>query len=213
VRIRVVVLSMFFFISIFTCTTAWGLDFDFSGNFTNDNDVQLFNFSVAAPSTVTVFSSSWLTGEPPQGLDPMLGIWTSSGNLVNFQDDGGVVGSTLSNGIPYNHGTWDSYYTVALGAGDFIASITQYSNFNVSSILSDGFRYDGNPNFTFDLGYGAQPLFNGVWNGDGNDPRTNNWEFHILNVAAADAVPEPSTFLLFGAGLAGVGLLRRRFKN
>ncbi|SPP99681.1 exported hypothetical protein [Candidatus Sulfobium mesophilum] len=27
------------------------------------------------------------------------------------------------------------------------------------------------------------------------------------------AVPEPSTFLLLGAGLAGVGLLRRRFKN
>lgn len=27
------------------------------------------------------------------------------------------------------------------------------------------------------------------------------------------AVPEPSTFLLFGVGLAGVGMLRRRFKN
>jgi hypothetical protein len=27
------------------------------------------------------------------------------------------------------------------------------------------------------------------------------------------SVPEPSTILLLGAGLAGVGLLRRRFKN
>lgn len=30
---------------------------------------------------------------------------------------------------------------------------------------------------------------------------------------AASAVPEPSTFLLLGAGLAGVGILRRRFKK
>jgi hypothetical protein len=32
-------------------------------------------------------------------------------------------------------------------------------------------------------------------------------------VAAANVVPEPSTFLLFGAGLAGLGLMRRRFKK
>lgn len=31
--------------------------------------------------------------------------------------------------------------------------------------------------------------------------------------AAASAVPEPSTFILLGAGLAGVGILRRRFKK
>jgi hypothetical protein len=36
----------------------------------------------------------------------------------------------------------------------------------------------------------------------------------IDNVSiTATAIPEPSTLLLFGTGLAGVGLLRRRFKG
>jgi hypothetical protein len=34
-----------------------------------------------------------------------------------------------------------------------------------------------------------------------------------VNVVAPTTVPEPSTLLLLGAGLAGVGLLRRRFKK
>jgi hypothetical protein len=89
---------------------AAALDFDFSGNFTKDNDVVLINFTVGGSGAdiVTVFSSSWLSGEPPAGFDPMLGIWDAAGNLIAFQDDGHNVGTTLSNGVPYNHGTWNS---------------------------------------------------------------------------------------------------------
>ena len=43
----------------------------------------------------------------------------------------------------------------------------------------------------------------------GNDVFTNNLSFNV----ASNSVPEPSTFLLLSAGLAGVGLLRRRFKK
>jgi len=35
----------------------------------------------------------------------------------------------------------------------------------------------------------------------------------IVKVTCVKPVPEPSTFVLLGAGLAGVGLLRRRFKK
>jgi len=145
------------------------------------------------------------------GFDPMLGVWKSDGSFVAFQDDGNNVGSTLSNGVSYNHGTWDSFFDVFLVAGDYIASITQFDNFNLGSNLSDGFDHDGNPNFTFDNGWGGatQPTFNGVW--DGNDPRTSNWEFHILNVeSASHPTPEPSTWLLFVAGALGIARLRRR---
>lgn len=191
-------------------------DFDFSGNFTYDNDVLQFNFTVGAPSSVTVFSSSWLQGDPPAGFDPMLGIWDAAGNLIAFQDDGAVVGTTLSNGVPYSHGTWDSYYTVALGAGDYIATVTQFDNFNVGSLLSSGFVRDGvaNRSFTSALGYGGatQTYFNGVW--DGLDPRTSAWEFHLLNVAGATvqpAVPEPSSAVALAlGGLALLALRRRR---
>jgi len=48
-------------------------DFDFSGTFTNDNDIVLLDFSVDSTSTVTIFSSSWLAGDNGLGFDPIEG--------------------------------------------------------------------------------------------------------------------------------------------
>ena len=200
----------------FTASAA-PMDFDFSGTFTSDNDVVLLDFSVATDSTITIFSSSWLSPEAGNGFDPILAIWDSNGNLIEEQDDGDVAGSTVSNGVSYNHGVWDSYFTTSLVAGSYQASITQFDNFAVSGSLADGFQRDDNPNFTFDFGFGGatQPLFNGVWNDD-SDPRTGAWEFHILNVDTASGpgpapapVPAPATLALFGLGLAGLGWSRR----
>ena len=44
------------------------------------------------------------------------------------------------------------------------------------------------------------------------DPRTGDWEFHILNVASAVqvSVPDASIMFLLGPGLVGLGLLGRR---
>ena len=80
-----------------------------------------------------------------------------------------------------------------------------------------GFKHDGNPNFTFDQGYGGatQPMFNGVW--DSNDPRTPDFAFHILNVADAIYVPPPtntpdggSTWPLLSLAMVGLEGVRRR---
>lgn len=202
-------------LSFFGNAAAVPMDFDFSGTFTNDNDVVLLDFTVSVDSTVTIFSSSWLSGDSGLGFDPILAIWDASGDIVNEQDDGNNTGSTLSNGVLYNHGTWDSYFSVFLAAGDYTASITQFDNFREGDNLSAGFRYDGNADFTFDEGYGPAPLFNGVWSS--TDERTGDWEFHILNVDAASgpspSVPEPATVTLVAIGLAGLGYNRKRKAN
>jgi len=198
------------------------IDLDFSGSFTQDNEIVLRGFTVGTDRTVTVFSSSWDDG----GLDPILAIWNASGTKVAEQDDGQYVGSTRSNGVWYDHGFWDCFFDVFLVAGDYTASVGQYDNFALGANLSDGFEYDGDPHFTTALG--LQPDFNGAWadeanpaetdsNGNWihfNDSRTSGWVFHILNVGdASDVIPEPTGLLVwFLLGTLGIvyGWRKRR---
>lgn len=194
-------------------TAADAADFDFNGNFANDNDVLRFNFSVGSSGTVTLLTSSWLAG----GFDPILTLWDGAGNQLAEQDDGGLGGSQSSNGVSLNYGEFDSYLAINLVAGNYLATLTQYDNFSVSSVLADGFLRDADPTFTAAFGCSNGRFCEGTLtdsNGNAVEPnRTSAWDFHILNVADAQiaSVPEPSTLLLMS--VSGLFLLGGRLSK
>jgi hypothetical protein len=193
-------------------SSAAAADYDFYGTFTRDDEVAVIPFSVPFDSTVTLFTSSWQTGDSRLGFDPILTVWDAvGGKLVQQDDSGEVLGTAVSNGTSYDYGFFDNFLTVSLPAGSYLATLTQFSNYSVDSLLANGFTYDGVPNFTFLLGFGSAPFFNGVWSGD--DPRTGDWALHIIDVHTTDPTLVPdggSTAAALAAALAGLWCVRRR---
>ncbi len=127
-------------------------NFSFTGTFSGDDDVQLFNFSVGAPSTVTLVTKSYAGGTladgtviPAGGFDPILALFDSTGLFIDDNDDGSFPDVGID---PVSGNDWDSFLQLALGAGDYTAAVTQYDNFAIGPNLSDGFDQTGDPAFT-----------------------------------------------------------------
>jgi hypothetical protein len=183
-------------------TPALAANFSFTGAFTNPSDVQTFTFAVGLPSTVTLRTWSYAGGTNAAGaaisqggFDPILALFDSSGAYIGQNDDGGSnVAADIITGNRY-----DTFFSSALGIGNYTVSIQAFSNFARGPNLSDGFQGGGSFN-----------------------ERNTNWAFDILNVDHATetggntghvgAAPEPATWAMMigGFGLAGGALRRRR---
>lgn len=90
----------------------------------------------------------------------------------------------------YQNGSWTLQSLISssnIAAGDYFLAISRYSNgylYNDASMWSEA-NYVGDTAYTITL----------------------------AGASLAEPVPEPSTFLLFGAGLAGVAFLKRRARS
>jgi hypothetical protein len=194
-------------------------NFSFTGSFVNDNDVQLFNFTVGAASP-DVILRTWsyaggvnAAGETiaEGGFDPILAVFNGAGTFINQNDDGGA--HVAADSITGAH--FDTYLDLgALAVGSYTVSVMQYNNFANGPALANGFAKDGAANIAFTHTLFGHPggLF---WDATDHE-RTANWAFDILGVqqATQNGVPDGgSTVALLGLALSGLAMLRSRLQK
>jgi hypothetical protein len=194
--------------------------FSFTGNFVNDNDVQLFTFTLLSPGTVTFQTWSYGGGTnaagqviPSGGFEPTLNIFDAlTGTaVVSSIDPGGTPCAPRNidpNLLPFTV-CQDAYGQVSLTAGNYILSLTQSPNGPATGNLSDGFFYTDvfpDPNFTDPTNHTGRFIDSNTFQ------RNGDWAVDILSVDAANeitAAPEPATAALVAAAVAIAGFRRR----
>jgi len=190
-------------------------NFSFQGTFLTDDQVQLFDFTLISPETVTFQTWGYGGGTnaadqviPPDGFESLLTWFGSDGSYINNSSSCGA-------GNSYEDACLDAYGQVLLTAGTYTLALTQEGNdANCASgspgDLSCGFSEEGQGDYT--------PITTGdpdctAFCGTFGTQEDGDWAVDILNVSTASATPEPVTMLLAGCGLALIGLAKRRGKK
>ncbi|MGB7413293.1 MAG: DVUA0089 family protein, partial [Thermosynechococcaceae cyanobacterium] len=121
-------LSSFAILSLPSPSSAASLSF--SGRFTADDDVSLFNFDIANQSRVTLQSFSYGGGTLDDGtavaaggFDPVLTLFSSNGNFLDLNDDSG-----FGQPDPVTGAAYDSGLSSILDPGRYTVAITQFAN-------------------------------------------------------------------------------------
>jgi hypothetical protein len=192
-------------------------DFSFTGNFSGINDVQLFTFTVGSNSNVVLRTWSYAGGVNAAGqniaaggFDPILALFQGTGASAVFvdQNDDGPTGTVAED--PVTGAAYDTYLAVNnLTPGIYTVSVMDYANFANGPTLGDGFTGGALPDSDCGAGPGTFCDFTGAF-------RDSHWAFDILGVESATTppptspIPEPSTIVLLGSGLAGLANVARR---
>jgi len=181
---------------ICTAPLALAADFTVSGQFSFHNDIVLIDFSLASASTnVKLFTDSWQGG---LNFDPMATLWLNTGtgfSRLTEVDDDDTVGA--------GQGFFDTGFMPAnLPAGQYRLSLMASINASNGPLLSQGFAYDS-----------QAPILLTQWTQPSYDPNANDqkggfWRLQLNSVDTVSVVPEPASWLLFAAGLAGFAARR-----
>lgn len=174
-------------------------DRSFRGNFSADDDVQLFSFWTDGATAVVLRSYGYGGGLQADGtvisaggFDPVLEVFNAEGLRVDGNDDG--TDSEVATD-PLTDSAFDVYLAPTLPTGTYTVAITEYNNHAIGPSLADGFSRTGAPTFTSEF---LCP--NGQFCDASGYDRTSLWAFDILG-AEASAPPEIS---LMGETARGV---------
>ena len=180
----------------------------YTGSFLQDDNIQSFAFSLAAPGVVTLQTFSYSGGTngagaviAAGGFDPTVTLLTSSGTLLLFQDDATPECNVVA-ADPVTGECFDVYLTTVLGAGSYLAVLTQFDNHAIGPNLANGFTRSGTGNFT--AIFGCAP---GIFCDVDADARTGAF---ALDITTPTVVPVPAAAWLFAGGLAALTRFRRR---
>lgn len=178
----------------------------YDGTFSTDDEVVLIDFSLSIASNLSIVGFGYGGGlqfdgalVDPGGFDTIFSLFDGAGELVALNDDGDGV-----NADPFTGLFADSVISGLFGPGDYTLAITQFENFPLGSMLSDGFLFEGDPNFT--AFYGCS---NEAFCDSSGANRTGNWAVDI-DIAP---IPLPASLPLLLVGLGAIGLMRRKSKK
>lgn len=176
---------------------ALAADLSFTGTLADENAVAFIDFSLESAGAVTLLTRSYAGGVnaagqtiAADGFDSILTLFDKNSGARIAQNDDGQLGGSIS---------YDPSLLLNLAAGDYLATLTSFSNFSMGPNLASGFAGGG--------------MFLG---------RSGNWALDVsgdtlavpavrANIAPG-AVPEPAGWALLIAGfaLAGYAIRRRR---
>lgn len=176
--------------------------FSFTGNFSQDSDVQFFNFSIASDSSaVTIQTLSLNGGTNNAGSSIASGGFDTYLALYN-QSTGDWVTDTLNKAFGAEAVIDNALLIGALSAGNYVLALTQFDNVAAGLNLSDGFAND------FGLATFATPPFTTRAGGG-----SGHWALDILLVDSANMqinnVGAPETMTLILLGLVGLVAITR----
>jgi len=180
----------------------------FSGNFSTDDQLVTILIDLPVVGDISALTLSYGGGTnaagqviPAGGFAPVLNLFDGTGN--NVQTDAGSSHTCPGAGGSF---CWDAFLSYpGAAAGHCTLMLSQDGNDSLGQ-LSDSFSMTGQPNYTGQCIGSSSATFVQI---DGAQ-RTGRWALDVSVPNGASVVPEPDAATLLVAGLATVGLARRR---